>query len=25
MSEVVSPAPAWQEGIFLSLKQAGVR
>lgn len=25
MSEVVSPAPAWQESIFQSLKQAGVR
>jgi sulfopyruvate decarboxylase alpha subunit len=25
MSEVVSPAPAWQETIFQSLKQAGVR
>ena len=24
MSEVVSPAPAWQEVIFQSLKQAGV-
>jgi sulfopyruvate decarboxylase alpha subunit len=25
MSEVVSPAPAWQESIFQNLKQAGVR
>ena len=25
MSEVVSPAPAWQEVIFQSLKHAGVR
>ncbi|MDI9330404.1 MAG: thiamine pyrophosphate-binding protein [Alphaproteobacteria bacterium] len=25
MSEVVSPAPAWQESIFQSLKQANVR